>query len=111
MIPTGEILPFDQFSELTKINQVNLDTGFRIAGEEGFVETLLFDPESDVKIKVYQETGEKKYNFLQVYIPPSRDSIAVEPMTCNIDAFNNKDGLIVLELGEVFEGNYGVKVE
>ena len=111
MIPTGEVLPFDKFSELTKINQVNFDTGFRIAGEEGVVEILLFDPKTDVKIIVYQETGEKKYNFLQVYIPPARDSIAVEPMTCNINAFNNKDGLIVLEPGEIFEGNYGVKIE
>jgi aldose 1-epimerase len=111
MIPTGEILPFNNFTELTKINQIKLDTGFRIAGEDGIVGTELFDPESNITIKIFQEIGEKKYNFLQVYIPPSRDSIAVEPMTCNINAFNNKDGLIVLEPGEVFEGNYGVKIE
>ncbi|MBC8184400.1 aldose 1-epimerase [candidate division KSB1 bacterium] len=111
MIPTGEILPFNNFNELTKINYGDLDTGFRIAGEEGFVETEIFDPEENLKIKIYQETGEKKYNFLQIYIPASRESIAIEPMTCNTDAFNNKDGLIVLEPGEVFEGNYGVKVE
>ncbi len=111
MIPTGEILPFNNFSELTKINYVDLDTGFRIAGEEGFVETEILDPEENLKIKVYQETGEKKYNFLQIYIPSSRESIAIEPMTCNTDAFNNKDGLIVLEPGEVFEGNNGVRIE
>jgi len=111
LIPTGEILPFDNFSELTIISQITFDTGFRIAGEEAFVETELFDPESNVKIIVFQETGENKYNFLQVYIPPLRESIAIEPMTCNIDAFNNKDGLIMLEPGAVFEGNYGVRLE
>jgi len=110
MIPTGEKIQFDNFSELKKLDQVNLDSGFRIAGEAGLVETELFDPETNIKIIVYQETGEKKYNFLQVYIPPLRDSIAIEPMTCNIDGFNNKDGLIVLEPGEVFEGNYGVRI-
>jgi aldose 1-epimerase len=111
MIPTGEILPFNNFIELTKINQIMLDTGFRIAGEDGIVDTELFDPQSNITIKVFQEIGEKKYNFLQVFIPPSRDSIAIEPMTCNINAFNNKDGLIVLEPGDVFEGNYGVRIE
>ena len=111
MIPTGKIIQFDQFSELTKIQDTELDTGFWLEKNDGTIETVLFDPESNVKIIVFQETGEKKYNFLQVYIPPSRESIAVEPMTCNINAFNSKDGLIILELGEVFEANYGVRLD
>ncbi len=111
MIPTGKIIQFDQFSELTKIQNIELDTGFRIENQDAIVETEILDQKSNEKIIVFQETGNKKYNFLQVYIPPSRESIAVEPMTCNIDAFNNKDGLIILEPGEVFEANYGVRLE
>jgi len=111
MIPTGKILAFEKFCELTKISSTELDTGFKIDAAEISMETELFDPEAFVKIKVYQEIGEKKYNFLQVYIPPTRDSIAIEPMTCNIDAFNNRDGLIVLEPGEIFEASYGVRLE
>ncbi len=111
MIPTGNIFQFDKFSELTKIEDTKFDTGFRIENQDAIVETEILDQESNVKIIVFQETGECKYNFLQVYIPPSRESIAVEPMTCNIDAFNNKNGLIILEPGEVFEANYGMRLE
>jgi len=111
MIPTGKVLDFGWFNRLAKINDIRLDTGFRIDGAEGYVETELCDLDAHVKIKIYQETGPKKYNFLQVYIPPSRDSIAIEPMTGNIDAFNNKDGLIILEPDELFEASYGVQLE
>ncbi len=34
--------------------------------------------------------------YIQAYIPPSRDCIAVEPQTCAINAFNNGMGLKVL---------------
>ncbi len=46
--------------------------------------------------KIWQEVGDGKYSFLQVYTPPTRDSIAFEPMTCAPDALNNKQGLIKL---------------
>jgi aldose 1-epimerase len=111
MIPIGNIIKFDKFSELTKIQNTEFDTGFRIENQDAIAETEILDQESNVKIIIFQETGEKKYNFLQVYIPPLRESIAIEPMTCNIDAFNNEDGLIILEPGEVFEANYGVRLE
>ena len=44
------------------------------------------------------------------YIPPDRSSIALEPMTCKANAFNNGDGLITLAPGESFEGSFGVYV-
>ena len=50
----------------------------------------------------------KKWNFLQVFTPPHRQSIALEPMTCNIDAFNNQDGLKMLAPKETLSGVFGV---
>lgn len=44
-----------------------------------------------------------KKNYLQVYTPPARDCIAIEPMTCAPNSFNNKNGLQVLEPNEKFE--------
>ena len=52
-----------------------------------------------------------KYNYLQVFIPPLRNSIAIEPMTCNTDAFNNKEGLIILEPDQQFKASYGVSIK
>jgi aldose 1-epimerase len=41
-------------------------------------------------------TSKTKKNYLQVYTPPTRDCIAIEPMTCSPNSFNNKNGLQVL---------------
>jgi len=111
MIPTGEVIPFEQFQQPEKIGDTNFDTGFILNQDKRSATTEIYDPEQDVKIVIIQETGERKYNFLQVYIPPSRDSIAIEPMTCNTNALNNKDGLIILEPNEEFYASYGVFLE
>jgi aldose 1-epimerase len=44
-----------------------------------------------------------KKNYLQVYTPPTRNCIAIEPMTCAPNAFNNKNGLLILEPNKKFE--------
>ena len=41
--------------------------------------------------------------YLQVYTPDHRKNIAIEPMTCVANAFNNNEGLLVLKGGESFE--------
>ena len=38
--------------------------------------------------------------FFQVFTPPHGESIALEPMSCNVDAFNNGEGLVALEPGK-----------
>lgn len=47
------------------------------------------------------DTGDGAY--LQVYTPDHRKNIAVEPMTCVANAFNNNEGLRVLKAGETFQ--------
>lgn len=44
-----------------------------------------------------------KKNYLQVYMPPAKNCIAIEPMTCAPNAFNNKNGLLVLEPNAHFD--------
>jgi len=39
------------------------------------------------------------------------DAIALEPMSGLADAFNNGEGLTVLDAGEVFEASFGVRLE
>lgn len=51
-----------------------------------------------LKFKSEQESNAFKY--LQLYHNPGSDSIAMEPMSCNVDALNNGQGLVVLESGE-----------
>ncbi|MEZ9134254.1 aldose 1-epimerase, partial [Vibrio breoganii] len=42
----------------------------------------------------YQQ--DESYPFVQLYTPTSEQSIAIEPMTCPADAFNNQIGLLTL---------------
>ena len=47
-------------------------------------------------------SSKEKESYLQVYTPPHRKSIAIEPMTCAPNSFNNKDGLLILQPNEKF---------
>lgn len=106
MLPTGEKQPFEDFNQLKKIDSTFLDNGFFITEKTNKAEVIL---QSDIcKLVCWQETGFHKWNFVQVFTPPHRMSIAVEPMTCNVDAFNNKDGLVLLEPNESLSGKFGV---
>lgn len=110
MIPTGKKLPVDKFRNRAPIGDARLDTGFALPESEGVAVTELHFPQDNVTLEIWQETGRERYNFLQVYIPPSRSSIAIEPMTCNIDGFNNGEGLVILSPGEIFNASYGVRL-
>lgn len=110
MIPTGKMEIFRKFSTPSKIGNMEFDTTLYLGDKEGRNSTFIYDTRNDLKINIWQETGKGKYNYLQIFIPPNRESIAIEPMTCNINAFNNNDGLIVLEPGESFLASYGVSI-
>ncbi len=110
MIPNNA-RTFRAFRELTRIGDTNFDTGFIMLDYVPRVE--LYDPKQDVTINAWQETGsrlETGYKYVQIFIPPSRKSIAIEPMTCPANGFNSKQGIIILEPGEEFKGQYGVKL-
>ncbi|MCB9285016.1 MAG: hypothetical protein H6563_13140 [Lewinellaceae bacterium] len=103
MIPTGVRTPFTAFQSLEKIDQTPFDTGFHLLDSGKHSEVVLqFE---NLRLHYWQES---QFPYLQVFIPPARQSIALEPMTCNIDAFNNGDGLRMLEPGEVLLGAAGI---
>ncbi len=107
MLPTGEKTDFKSFKRLTRIKNATLDNGFFIKNQTEIAETVLASEQG--KLTFWQETGHQKWNFLQVFTPPHRKSVAIEPMTCNIDAFNNGDGLVLLKPSEILGGAFGVR--
>jgi len=110
LIPTGRKDRYDKFNNLRPIADSLFDSCFKLAMQGQRHTSILYDPAEDLRVELWQETSEKGYRYLQVYIPPSRQSIALEPMTCNINAFNNKEGLIILEPGDTYSGKYGVRL-
>ncbi len=109
-VPTGKLIHED-YADSFQIGSKKLDTGFGLQKAGGKAITELYDPELDLKVCLWQETGKWKYNYLQVFIPPSRASIAIEPMTCAADTFNNKIGLIILEPRQSFAATCGVYLQ
>ncbi len=108
MIPTGKKYPYDDFSDLRRIGATVLDNCFSLPAPEGVAEILLKGAKG--ALRYWQETGPSKYNFFQVFTPPDRNAIAIEPMTCNADAFNNGEGLIRLEPGKEVGATFGIQV-
>ena len=51
-------------------------------------------------ITYWQQAGHEQYNAIQIYTPPDRMSIAIEPMTAEPDALNHHRGLIEIPAGE-----------
>jgi aldose 1-epimerase len=110
MIPTGRLLPFTKYNMPSKINAEAFDTCFQLQEVEGRAELVLTNPDKDISLVMWQETGPEKYNCIQIYTPPSRDFIAIEPMTCQPDVFNNHQGLILLPPGETIDVTFGIQL-
>lgn len=109
MIPTGKRYPYREFAQLRKIGATVLDNCFALPADvPGHAEVLLEGNKG--RLRYRQETGPGKFNFLQVFTPPDRNALAIEPMTCGPDAFNNKEGLIRLEPGAVAKASFSVEM-
>ena len=110
MIPTGGEQAPNRYAEFTPIGSDFLDNAYFVSEDKGVAVTQLVDPARNLKLEVWQETGPNGFNYLQVYTPKTRQSIAIEPMSCAPDAFNNSKGLIRLKPDEVVETTFGVRL-
>jgi len=109
MIPTGRMFREERFVQETPIGNTVLDNCFRLEPEPGWAEVWLRGEKG--RLRYAQETGSGKFNFVQVFTPPHRQSLAIEPMTCNIDAFNNGQGLITLAPGASTSARVQIRLE
>lgn len=105
-IPTGNVVPYKTFNSLRPIDDAVLDDCFELEDDQ----ILLRYPDEDLTLRFWQEMGNGKYNFLQVYTPDDRASIALEPMTCAPNAFNSGKGLIELAPNETIDLSHGVQI-
>jgi aldose 1-epimerase len=87
------------------------DTVFLIDSNSNVCNTKLRSNVSNVTINIWQQCQANDYNYLVIYTPISNNRIAIEPMTCNTDAFNSKEGLQILKAGDVYRLSCGVNLE
>ncbi|MBP6881462.1 MAG: hypothetical protein KBC35_02445 [Candidatus Pacebacteria bacterium] len=108
LIPTREMTAYNTFSALHSIGTTEFDTGFHLREQER--EVQLYDEDLGLYITLAFPAIDSPYEYLQVYTPPSRSSIALEPMTCATDAFNNGMGLKKLTSGESLRSHFTILV-
>jgi len=99
MIPNGEA-DMDWNGDL-KIEDRTFDDCFIICDNRVEFKT----PEYHVEF-VFSEGN----NYLQLYTPNSRTSIAIEPQTAPADSFNNKIGLQTLRPNEIYGLSWKIKL-
>ena len=104
-IPTGKQTPYHAFDQLKSIKNVALDNCFIFPSDESNKLVFLAYKDKSV-LEVWQD---KHLSFVQVFIPPNKKAIAIEPMTCGINALNTKHGLKVLNKAEHWTLRFGLR--
>ena len=121
-IPTGEFKPDLRFVGGRAIGDEFINDCFCLnQGESTFIsknkkifENILATVElkSDTKsLQIWQKVGDEQYNAIQIYTPPDRMSIAIEPMTAEPDTLNHHRDLIVIKPGESRTFIFGAKFQ
>jgi aldose 1-epimerase len=97
LVPTGKLIPYEEFGSLKKIGDTQLDNCFTVNFAECQPMCVLRDAAKKLQIEIHPD---KTYPYLQIYTPPHRNSIAIENLSGAPDAFNNGMGVTVLTPGE-----------
>jgi aldose 1-epimerase len=107
LIPTGKLLPYQEYGALKKIGTAEFDNCFTVNFAECAPLCVLRDKEKKLQLEIQPD---KNYPYLQIYTPPHRKSIAIENLSAVPDAFNNGIGLKVLAPGttESFSTTYTI---
>ncbi|WP_136482922.1 aldose 1-epimerase [Vibrio sp. H11] len=91
-LPSGDLQPCSRFVEGATLNDQSLNHCFLFKGDQSI--DLALQRHDQRAALLYQQ--DSNYPYLQLYTPSDESSIAIEPMTCPADAFNNQLGLIHL---------------
>ena len=110
-LPTGNFKDDTRFVSSRTIGDEFINDCFCL-GEEfsaGATQTQahVFLEGSNGTLDIWQQAGAEQYNAIQIYTPPTRASIAIEPMTSEPDALNHHRGLIEIPPGESRNFTFG----
>lgn len=106
MIPTGRKGPFNTFDSYENISRHVLDTCFKLKAFDNDCSSVL-KLANGKNVELWQDSN---FGYLQVFTPNENTSVAIEPMTCNIDALNNGEGLKILAPQEHWKMSFGVNL-
>ena len=117
-IPTGRLSPVAgtelDFLELRPIGATRLDTPFTslVPDTDGLTRVLMQSPDGRRRLVLWMDQA---YSYVMVYTGDTiadtqrrRRGLAIEPMTCAPNAFQNGLGLIRLEPGQTTSSSWGI---
>ena len=116
MIPTGVQKSFQEFLDYASLEDRVLDNCFRLRNDADKMIIKLRHEDWEIAysqgVEWLEKSGikESKNGYVQLFTPPMRQSIAIEPMSCNINALNNKDGLVQMALGDRLDVWYEIQL-
>jgi len=108
-VPDGSKSRWKRFGKPEIVGPDFLNDCIEIEATSGRVSSRLVDPGTNQGIEVWQEVGVGKCAYVQVFTHPLRHCLAIEPMTCAGNAFQNGMGLVVLKPGEILKTACGVR--
>ncbi len=109
MIPTGKQTSFLDFQRSTNIGDAVLDNCFLIQKNNPKATRFEIQLSYEKQKLTYWQKLNEGHDYVQLFTPPNRNSLAIEPMSCNIDAFNNGNGLTVLQPEETLDLECGLR--
>lgn len=118
LIPTGLTAPWTMFDGSSPLGGTTQEPTY-YDDEFKAVASTVKCPVLSTRIKDGADTAvlwqDSKFRFVQVYSGTKKalgqDAIAVEAMSSEADAWNNEQGINILQAGETFVGSFGVKLE
>lgn len=105
LVPAGTEANYKEFREFTPVQGHSLDNCFRLDKIDERNSIFLTYP-GLATLEVWQDHN---FPFVQIFKPDER-SMAIEPMTCGINALNTKEGLKVLSPQESWAFKMGLKI-
>ncbi len=105
LLPTKELVEYTQFNSRKKIGDTSFDNCFTLNRQAGSPACLLRNEAKKIQVEILPDAS---YPYLQLYIPPHRNSFAIENLSGAPNAFNNGMGVVLLEPGKssVFKTGY-----
>lgn len=101
-IPTGAKVAFEQ--NPIRFSDTRLDNAFAINESANVYD--LQDEKTGVTLRF---TGSEAFDYIQMFTP-NEETVAIEPMTCNVNAFNNGEGVKTLGPQEIFKAKFQIAI-
>lgn len=100
-LPSGSFSKVQKYVLGEQLGDTTLNDCFQLPETNNGFKIRVRSPEDPKAIEINFQTNQNGFGYVQLYTYPEGNELAIEPMTCAPDAFNNGLGLVFLSPEEV----------